>query len=171
VKTRTILGNILSVVLLASVAGAMFVHQSDKAASQPATEDQVTQYRLDFALRKAKAERKFLMIEFGADWCADCRQLARSLDDESTRDYFRSHFNLLRIDIGQSDQNFAAAKTVGLDLSHGIPAVVFFAPDGSRIGATNNGELEPARNYRPEQVLAFLKAVVAQRAITNPASF
>jgi thiol:disulfide interchange protein len=171
VNIRTIVGNVLAIALLATAVWAFVVDQKDKAATRPATENQITQYRLDFALKKARAQRRFLMVEFGADWCEDCRVLARNLDDESTRDYFQSHFNLLGIDIGHSDRNFKAAEILGLDLSHGIPAAVFFAPDGSRIGATNNGELEPSRNYRPAQILAFLRDVTERRIITTPAAF
>ena len=170
-NARTIVGNTLAVALFATMLFAFFVHERDKAASASLSEEHVTQIRVDYALKKAKAQRKYLMIEFGADWCDDCRVLAQNLADSSIRQYFERYFNLLKIDIGHSDRNFAAAQRVGLDLSHGIPAVVVYSPDGARIGATNDGELEPARTYRPQQVLAFLKAIVDRQSITNPSDF
>lgn len=168
-KTRGIIANGLALALVATAVMAFLSYQRDHAAAQPLPEARVTQYRVDYAVRKAKAQRRFLMIEFGAAWCEDCRVLAQDLQSEVARGYFQSHFNFLNIDIGHSDRNFGAADTLGVDLSHGIPAVVMFAPDGSRIGATDHGELEPSRNYRPEQILQFLKAVVDHRALTNPA--
>lgn len=144
--------------------------ERDKAAARPAPEAKVTQYRMDYAMRKAKAQHRYLMIEFGADWCEDCQALARDLQSAPARDFFQNHFELLTIDIGHSDRNFEAADSLGVDLSHGIPAVVLFAPDGTRIGATNHGELEPSRRYRPDQILSFLKTAVERRTVVDPGS-
>jgi len=165
---RIIAGNILGLALFASSLGAFYVHQRDKAATRPASEDKVTEYRVDYARQKAKAMHRFLIIEFGAGWCEDCRAFQRDLEGPAIRQYFQDHFDFLMVDIGHSDRNFEAAESLGVDLDHGIPAVVCFAPDGTRIGATNKGELEPSRSYRPEQILAFLKAVVDDRTIVNP---
>jgi thiol:disulfide interchange protein len=162
--------NLLAITLFMTAIGAFLVNQNDKQASAPAPESKITKYRVDFALAKAKAQRRFLIIEFGADWCEDCRVLAHHLEDGLTREYFQNHFSILQIDIGNSDRNFEAARELGVDLDHGIPAVVVFAPDGSRIGSTDNGELEPTRKYRADQILDFLKALVERRAITNPAA-
>jgi thiol:disulfide interchange protein len=171
VNARTIVGNALVVALFATMLFAFLVHERDKAVSAPLPEEELTTIRLDHALMTARAQRKYLMIEFGADWCDDCRVLAQNLADPTTRQYFERYFNLLQIDIGHSDRNFAAAQRVGLDLSHGIPAIVVFAPNGARIGATNKGELEPSRTYRPHQVFSFLKAIVDRGSITNPSDF
>jgi protein disulfide-isomerase len=168
-QTRAITANVLAVVLFATAVLGFMTIERDRAASRPAPEAAVTRYRVDYALRKAKARRHFLMIEFGADWCEDCRALALDLQSAAAGDYFHDHFEFLNIDIGHSDRNFEAADALGVDLSHGIPAVVVFAPDGTRIGATNHGELEPSRTYNPQQILGFLQAVVERRTIIDPA--
>ena len=168
-KARTLTANVLAFALLAAAVLAFITIERDKATSRPAPEAKVTRYRVDYALRKAKARQRFLMIEFGADWCEDCQALARALQSPTARDYFQNHFEFLDIDIGHSDRNFEAADALGVDLNHGIPAVVLFAPDGTRIGATNDGELEPSRKFSPQQILAFLQAVVERRIIINPA--
>jgi hypothetical protein len=61
-------------------------------------------------------------------------------------------------------------KALGVELN-AIPTAVFFDPDGGRIGATNNNELEPSRKYGAGQILAFLKDVAQRRLISNPAEF
>ena len=55
-------------------------------------------------------------------------------------------------------------------MSIAIPTAVFFAPDGERVGATNKGELEPARKYGSKQIYEFLRDVAERRLITNPAT-
>src|SRR5262249_6696234 len=115
-----------------------------------------------------KAFNKYLMVEFGGDWCEDCVALNHNLEAGPTRDYFEDHFILLRVEVDHSDRNLDVAKSLDAGVEHGVPAAVFFAPDGTRIGGTTRGELEPSRQFLPEQILAFLKAVAEHRIITRP---
>jgi thioredoxin 1 len=165
---RKVIGNAALILLLATAAWAVLVDQKDKAASRPATESEVTRYRIAFARQRAKALHRFLMVEFGADWCEDCVVLARHLREGASGDYFQKYFELLMVDTGHSDRNLDIAASLGVDMSHGIPAALFFAADGRRIGATNQGELEPSRSYSSEAILRFLKEIVEQQRITKP---
>jgi thioredoxin 1 len=138
------------------------------AAQKPYSEIKITPSMMSEALNKAKAEKKFLMVEFGANWCEDCIVLARNLEEGETRDYFQKHFVILKVDVGQFDRNLDVAKSLGADLNKGIPTAVFFAPDGNRVGGTNKGELEPSRKYGTKQIHAFLKEIAEHRLITTP---
>jgi len=124
--------------------------------------------QIDAALRKARARGHFLMVEFGAAWCGDCRALAANLESPELRDYFNKHFDLLKVDVGKFDRNVELAKSVGVDINQGIPTAVFFAPDGKRIGATNQGELASSSLLGPDQIRTFLRAIVEQRRVTKP---
>jgi thioredoxin len=128
----------------------------------------VTPAMLDQALRGARAQQKVLMVEFGANWCSDCVALSRHFEQEETRDYLQKHFLLLKVDVGEFNRNLDMAKSLGVDINQGIPAAVFFAPDGSRIGATNGGELASSGKYGSNQILAFLQEVAVRRRIETP---
>jgi thioredoxin len=163
-----VVGNTALILLLAAGAWAVLVDQRDKAAARTATESEVTRYRIAFARQKAKALKRFLMVEFGADWCEDCVVLAQHLKNGVSGAYFQKHFEILTVDTGHSDRNLDVAESLGVDMNHGIPAALFFAPDGRRIGATNHGELEPARTYSSDEILQFLREIVEQQRITAP---
>lgn len=124
------------------------------------------------AFAKAKNEGKVLMIEFGANWCPDCLVLYNLLTESKAKEYFERNFVLVTVDLGADyTQNLDIAQKVGVDLSKGIPAAVFYEPDGSLIGNTNNKELEPSRKYSSTQILAFLKKIVTERRIVRPDKF
>jgi thioredoxin len=122
---------------------------------------------IDAALRMARQRRHFLMVEFGADWCGDCRALAAHLANPELREYFERHFDLLKVDVGQFDRNVELAKSVGVDINQGIPTAAFFDPNGKRIGATNQGELASSSLLGPDQIRTFLRAIVEQHRVTK----
>jgi thioredoxin len=131
-------------------------------------ENKVTPAMVDEALKTARSQNKFLMVEFGADWCSDCVALARSLEQGQTAEYLRNHFVVLKVNVGQFDRNLDIAKSLGVDLNKGIPTAVFYTAGGSRIGATNNGELEASRKYGSKQIYGFLRGIAERKIITSP---
>jgi len=166
VKTRLLIGSFLLVLAFTSIQG--IAQQKDDGKAKPYKEIKVTSVMLDAARKQATSQQKFLMVEFGANWCEDCIVLADNLEKGETRDYFQKHFVVLKVDVGQFDKNLDIAKSLGVTLDKGIPTAVFFAPDGSKVGATNNGELEPSRKYGTKQIYAFLKEIAEHRLITKP---
>ncbi len=98
------------------------------------------------ALKHARAEHKFLMVEFGANWCSDCKELSRHLEDAAMRDYLRSEFVVLKVDVGRFDRNADTAKSLGIDINNGIPAAAFFTHPGD----------QPVARIGTHEILQFL---------------
>src|SRR5512147_521168 len=86
---------------------------------------------IDKAFKQAQAQNKILMVEFGADWCADCVVLTRTLNEGATKKYFEQHFVIVSVDVGQFDRNIDIMKSLNVKTG-AIPTAVFFNPDGSR---------------------------------------
>jgi thioredoxin 1 len=78
------------------------------------------------------------------------------------------HFEVVGINIGEMDANLQIAKDLGVTLKKGVPAAGFFDADGKPVGLTNNGELEPARQYNAQQVLTFLRKVAEEHVVEKP---
>ena len=116
----------------------------------------------------AKDRGRFLMVTFGANWCYDCRNLHRMLETDEVRAYTDDLFDFVYVDVGRMNQNRQVAERLGVTLNRGIPVAVFYAPDGSMIGATNDGQLEPARYYSSKQILKFVKDVAERSQIAAP---
>jgi thioredoxin 1 len=116
----------------------------------------------------ARRSSKLLMVVFGGNWCADCRALHDRLHESPVGEYVEAHFEIVNVNIGEMNVNLGIAKELGVSLKKGVPAAAFFDPDGKPVGITNQGELEPARQYDARQVLTFLRRVAEQHKIEKP---
>jgi len=119
---------------------------------------------------EARADRKFLMVTFGANWCLDCRTLHHHLNSEPVVGYARDLFRFVNVDVGKFNQNRDVVESLGVSLSRGIPVAVFFDPEGQVIGTTNEGQLEPARRYSSKQILKFVRDIAERDRILSPDS-
>ncbi|MGB5449336.1 MAG: thioredoxin family protein, partial [Woeseiaceae bacterium] len=122
------------------------------------------------ARMEARAERKFLMVTFGANWCLDCRTLHHHLNSEPVAGYARDLFRFVNVDVGKLNQNRDVAESLGVSLSRGIPVAVFFDPEGEVIGTTNEGQLEPSRHYSSKQILKFVRDIAERSRVHAPDS-
>ena len=120
------------------------------------------------AREQARAERKFLMVTFGANWCLDCRTLHHHLATEPVADYTRDLFRFVNVDVGKLNQNREVAEELGVSLARGIPVAIVFDRDGNLLGTTNDGQLEPARYYSSKQILKFVRDIAERRRIVAP---
>src|SRR5882672_11003075 len=53
------------------------------------------------ALKKATAEKKRVLLVFGADWCYDCHVLDRALHEGVAGQVMSERFLLVHVDIGE----------------------------------------------------------------------
>jgi thiol:disulfide interchange protein len=109
------------------------------------------------ALALAEADEKLVLIDFGADWCADCVVLSRLLDDSTVKPYLDAHYVVVRVDVGQWDNNLDISKEYGDPIARGIPAVVVLRPDAEVVASTGGGELANARTASEDDILTLLQ--------------
>jgi thiol-disulfide isomerase/thioredoxin len=103
----------------------------------------------------ARAHRE-LLIDFGANWCPDCRALDVIFRSAQVEPLLQKDYVVVAVDVGQFNHNLdLAAKYVNLQTS-GIPALVVLSSHGAQRFATNDGSFENARAMTSSQVRAFL---------------
>lgn len=120
------------------------------------------------AREQARAENKFLMVTFGANWCLDCRTLHHHLTTEPVVGYTRDLFHFVNVDVGKLNHNRDVAEGLGVSLERGIPVAIVFDRDGAMLGTTNDGQLEPARYYSSRQILKFVRDIAERGRIVAP---
>ncbi|WP_433794257.1 thioredoxin family protein [Actinoplanes sp. CA-252034] len=109
------------------------------------------------ALAAAKKSGRNVLVDFGADWCLDCRVLTRIAEDPAVNAQLAEGFEVVSVDVGEFDRNLDVAERWGVDLTmSGIPALVVLTPAGKVRVATNDGSFAGARSMTPADVSAFL---------------
>lgn len=113
--------------------------------------------RVDAALARSRAKGKPLLIDFGANWCADCRVLAGVLDLPEMKPWLARNFELVQVDVGRFDRNLDIPRRFSGTGMEAIPAV--FVIDGRTGTLRNRGEelaLGDARVMRPQAIADWL---------------
>ncbi|MDI6104522.1 thioredoxin family protein [Actinoplanes sp. NEAU-A12] len=109
------------------------------------------------ALAAAKKSGRNVLIDFGADWCLDCRVLTELSTDPSVAAQLTKGYEVVSVDVGEFDRNLDVAADWGVNLrSSGIPALVVLSPAGKVKVATNDGSFAGASSMAPADVSAFL---------------
>ncbi|MBE7417331.1 MAG: thioredoxin family protein [Ideonella sp.] len=146
---------------MARILGAVLVSIAAAAAGPLYNESADAHGEVDAALATSKAERKPLLIVFGANWCPDCRALDSAMGRGDIARFTSSRFKVVKVDVGNFDRNLDIAARFGNPAKQGIPAAVVVSPDGQVVYSTRRGELSSARSLGDAGILTVLQAAAA----------
>jgi thiol:disulfide interchange protein len=109
------------------------------------------------ALAAAAKDKRNVLIDFGADWCLDCRVLTKLSTTTKVAPLLRDRYHVVSVDVGEFDHNLDVARNYDVDLrTSGIPALVVLDPAGKVKVTTNDGSFANARSMNAGQVARFL---------------
>lgn len=146
------------------------VAQAATAATQwPYDERADAHADLRQALAQAQSDHKNVLLVFGANWCADCRDLDKAMHGKS-RSLIDGRFEVVKIDVGNFDKNLDIARHYGDPIKKGIPAVVELSADDQLIYSTKGGELADARKMGDQGIYDFLASRLTTASSTGGGS-
>lgn len=110
------------------------------------------------AQKQAAIEHKRVLIDFGGNWCGDCKALDANFHKQNNAALLASSYVVVHVNVGDDgiDENFDIAKRYGIPLKKGVPALAVIEPDGTVVYAQRNGEFESMRRMDPASVNQFL---------------
>jgi len=124
------------------------------------------------ALTKAKASKRYVLLNFGADWCPECRLLAKILAEPEIATFLAANFIPVKVEVGYRVGLNATEKNLETTLKYGafatpesvaIPFIVILDPDGKVLDRTNKGEWKHAPAITSDSVLQALKVWAPKR--------
>jgi thiol-disulfide isomerase/thioredoxin len=118
----------------------------------------------------ARIDHKHVLIDFGADWCPDCRVLGALFEDPAIAPFLAENFHVVHVDVGRRDKNADVVAAYGATSGDWIPAVVVIDAEGKTIGLTND-TVRLTRRDTPATLLPVLKQWAPRPLLTALASF
>lgn len=145
---RPLLAAVLLTLVAVATAGAPIYDEASDAHAD-----------LRAALADASRANLPLLVVFGANWCGDCTVLDAAFRSGSSARLIADRFKVLHVNVGRFDHNVDIAKSLGVPLRDGIPAVAVLTGDGRLIYATRAGELADARTMGDKGIYEFFARV------------
>jgi thiol:disulfide interchange protein len=136
------------VLTLASLTAA---HAADIYPDKPDAKPEIRE-----ALAKAKAEHKRVILDFGGNWCGDCKVLDIYFHQAPNVQLLADNYVLVDVNIGKYDMNLDVADKYGVPLKKGVPALAVLSSDGKLLYSQSTGEFENMRHMEASSVTDFL---------------
>ncbi len=113
---------------------------------------------VEAAMKEAKRAHKRVLVDFGGNWCTDCKILDINLKKPENAALLDKHFVMVHVNVGDKGvtDNFAVAERYGIPLKKGVPALAVLDSDGRLVYAQKSGEFESMRSMDPQSVNDFL---------------
>jgi len=110
------------------------------------------------ALADAAKTQKRVLVDFGGNWCGDCKVLDINLKKPENAAILERRYVLVHVNVGDKgiDSNFALAERYGIALKKGVPALAVLDSGGKLLHAQKQGEFADMRNMDPKSVNEFL---------------
>jgi len=110
------------------------------------------------AIEQAAASGKRVLVDFGGNWCGDCKVLDMHLKRPENAALLEKRYVLVHVNVGDKgiDSNFALAERFGIPLRKGVPALAVLDAHGRVVHSQKNGEFESMRRMDPKSVHEFL---------------
>jgi thiol:disulfide interchange protein len=142
---------------LFALAAILICSLPSRAVDQPVYPDPSSaSVDLTHALRQASATHKRVILDFGGNWCGDCKVLDLYFHDPANLALLNANFVLVHINIGRFDQNTALAERYQIPLNKGVPALAVLDSRGKLLYSQRTGEFEAMRRMDTGSVTSFL---------------
>jgi thiol-disulfide isomerase/thioredoxin len=115
---------------------------------------------VDAAFARAKLNHHNVLLDFGGNWCGDCRALAGVLEQPDVAKWVSQHYETVNINVGRFTVNTDIAKRFGVTLK-AAPTVLVVAPNGTVLNADRVEALADARYMSPQAVVDLLSTWVS----------
>ena len=108
------------------------------------------------ALKNAATTHRRILLDFGGNWCGDCRVLDIYMHDGKNKPLVDANFVVVHINVGQFDANLDLAAEYHIPLKRGVPALAVLSDHGKLLYSQKNGEFEAMRRMDSSSVTEFL---------------
>lgn len=113
---------------------------------------------IESAIKKAAAEKKFVLLQGGGNWCKWCIEFARFAKADTQIDsLLNSSFVWYHLNYSKENENLPVFAKYGYPQRFGFPVFIILNEKGERIHIQDSALLEDGKSsYSKEKVMEFL---------------
>ena len=140
---------VASVPTLSAGQAPPVAHPYDEPAAAPDA--------VDAAFKQARADHKRVLIDFGANWCPDCRMLAGVMRLGQVQPWIGQNFVPVSVNVDHFNVNMDIARRYGVTVK-AIPTVLIVTPEGKLLNGDGTLVLGNARTMSSQAVVDQIAA-------------
>jgi thiol-disulfide isomerase/thioredoxin len=107
------------------------------------------------AIVRAQKSGKFVLLDFGGNWCPDCRVTAGVLELPDVKPWVDRNFEVVPIDIGRLDKNMDIGERYDVRVK-AVPTIIILDSHGRMTNGGNPAALKDARGMTPQAIVDTL---------------
>ena len=108
------------------------------------------------ALKRAKKAHKLTLIDFGGNWCPDCRIFAGLIEQPDLKKWVDKHYEVVTVNVGRYDKNMQIPARYGVDKLKGVPSFLVVDGNGKLVNDGAFFALTDARHMTPQSIADWL---------------
>lgn len=162
-----------TIVILLIISSCLINAQETKKLYDP-TLDGMKQ--INEAVAKAKLQGKFVLIQYGGNWCSWCIKFdAFCKADTAISKIIANNYIPVKLNYSPENMNHAANVFLGNPTRFGFPVFIILDTNGKPIHIQDSGLLEEGSGYNKKKVMGFFGswttfAVVPKASTETPAA-
>ena len=111
------------------------------------------------AVKKAKAEHKFVLIQGGGNWCIWCKRFSLTVANDAKLDSIvKADFVVYHLNYSEENKNKKLYAKYDFPQRFGFPVFIILDDKGNRIHTQNSEYLEEGKGYNKDKIAEFFEA-------------
>lgn len=122
----------------------------------------ITARQLKDFISKALELKKQPLVIFGANWCPDAQYLEAVMGMLTVTKLLAQHYEIMRVDVGDYDQNMELYTVFDMPSEEGVPRVVILDLKGRVLNFDSNDRWRTARETDPQEIFNYFQEFANQ---------
>ena len=138
------------------------VDQLPPELPKPFSGQVITTRQLKDFISKALELKKQPLVIFGANWCPDAQYLEAVMGMLTVTKFLAQHYEIMRVDVGDYDQNMELYSVFDMPSEEGVPRVVILDFKGRVLNFDSNDRWRTARETDPQEIFNYFQEFANQ---------
>ena len=138
------------------------VDQLPPELPKPFSGQVITTRQLKDFISKALELKKQPLVIFGANWCPDAQCLEAVMRMLTVTKFLAQHYEIMRVDVGDYDQNMELYTVFDMPSEEGVPRVVILDFKGRVLNFDSNDRWRTARETDPQEIFNYFQEFANQ---------